>query len=407
MTILQINKFYYLKGGAERYLFELSSWLEEAGERVIPFAMAHPDNEPSAYARFFPSFVATRGVGLGWQALRTLGRMTYSLTARRRLAQLIVQTRPDVAHLHNVYTQLSPSILHALTDMRVPVVMTVHDQNLIGPQYNVPAVGCGVDLRGMSVFEAASSRFHQDSYVKSLIQAGVFALHRRLGLYKRHVDVFVAPSLYMKRQLVAYGFPEEKIRVVRYGIDAQTITPRLDNDGYVLFVGRLSEEKGIETVIELGRLLPDITFKIVGRGPDMDRLHQLAHGLKNVTFLGYRSGKELADLYRGAVCTLLPSRVHENAPLTALESMALGTPMIASDVGGVGEIVEDGVSGFLVAPTDVMAWAEAVMRLVHDEGLQDRMAVAARSRVERHFRLEDHFAQIQTIYRELTDSLYG
>ncbi len=402
MTIIQANKFYALKGGAERYMLELSAWLESEGHRVIPFAMQHPDNRQTPYADHFVSFVQTESVRSSpWQALRTVGRMVYSLEARRKLATLTTQEKPSLAHIHNIYTQISPSILDTLKDQRVPVVMTVHDHHLVSPQYNIWATGCGEDYRHVGLLEGTLARYHKDSIAASFVQTSVYKFHRWLRIYERHVDLFICPSQYMKRQLVAGGFPQEKIRVNHYGIDPHAVESRYDHDGYFLFVGRLSEEKGIETIIRAARLLPDIQFKIVGRGPEMDRLHRLSEGLSNVEFLGFRMGDELAQLYRGAMAVLLPSRVHENFPLAVLESMAAGKPVIASHVGGVAEIVEDRANGLLVSPADLHGWVEAIMRLAYDEDLRLSMAHAARSTVEHRFKLDDHYRRVMTIYQEV------
>lgn len=401
MKIIQANKFYTLKGGAERYMLELSAWLESQGHHVVPFAMAHPDNRETSFSEQFVSFVQTESVGSSpWQALRTMGRMVYSLEARRKLATIVTREKPDLAHLHNIYTQISPSILHTLKDQHVPVVMTVHDHHLISPQYNIWANGCGEDYRNVGVVKGTLARYHKSSFAASFLQTAVYKFHRWLEIYDRNVDLFICPSQYMKRQLVAGGFSSEKIRVNHYGIDPHSIQSRYDHDGYVLFVGRLSEEKGIETIIRAAKLVPDVMCKIVGRGPEMDRLHRLAEGLSNVEFLGFRMGEELAELYRGAMAVLLPSRVHENFPLAVLEAMAAGKPVIASHVGGVPEIVEDRVNGLLVAPADLHGWVEALMRLCYDEELRLSMAHAARSTVEHRFGLNEHYRRLMALYHE-------
>lgn len=402
MNIIQANKFYALKGGAERYMLELSSWLEEDGNTVIPFAMQHPENNKTSYSDRFVSFVQTQKVGINWQGLRTVGRMIYSLEARRKMATLVVEEHPDLAHLHNIYTQISPSILDTLKDHNVPVVMTVHDHHLISPQYNIWATGCGKDYRSIGLIKATLSRFHKHSMLASFVQTAVYKFHRMLRIYERNVDLFICPSQYMKRQLIAGGFPKEKIRVNPYGIDPRVVESRYDHDGYFLFVGRLSEEKGIETIVRAAKLIPDVVFKIVGRGPEMDRLHHLADGLKNVEFVGFRTGEELVRLYQGARALLLPSRVHENLPLAILEAMAAGKPIIASDVGGISEIVEDRQNGLLVAPTDLNGWVEAIMRLTYDEDMRLSLAHSARSTIEKRFSLNDHYQRLMAIYEEVT-----
>ncbi len=400
MKVIQANKYFYLKGGAERYMLDLSARLKERGHEVIPFAMDHPDNLETPDRRFFPSQVHTGEAHMGWQGVRTVGRMMYSFESRRKMKQLIRQRKPDLCHLHNIYTQLSPSFLPVLKSQGVPIVMTVHDHHLISPQYNIWATGCGEDYRNVGVVKACVTKFHKDSRLASTVQTAAFKLHKLLGLYKKSVDVFICPSRYMKRQLVIGGFPEQKIEVIPYGMNVRHIEPRYDHDGYVLFVGRLSEEKGVETIIRAAKLLEDIPFKIVGRGPQSAWLHKLAHGHANIEFLGFKSGKELEELYRGAVAVLLPSRVHENFPLAALEAMSYGKPVIASDVGGVGEIVQDRQTGFLVDPVNLDGWVESILRVFHGEAR--KFGEQARKRIEDTYPYERHIQQIMALYSNLT-----
>lgn len=400
MTIIQANKFYFLKGGAERYLFDLTQYLESHGNTVVPFAMRHPDNLPTPYETYFPSYVRTERVGFGLNALRTVGRMLYSVEARRDMAWLIAHAHPDLAHVHNIYTQLSPSILQALSEKRIPVVMTVHDHHLISPQYNIWAPLCGPDYRNVGIVRGTLARFHKHSYAASFMQVLTYKLHRALRIYEKNVNIFIAPSEYMQRMLIAGGFPKEKIRVNHYGIQAESFTPRFDHDGYFLFVGRLSEEKGVEMVLRLAKLLPDLKFEIVGTGPEEEKLHRMGHALHNVEFVGFKNGDALHEAYRGAIGVLVPSRVQEVFPLTILEAMAFGKPVVASAVGGVPEVVEDRVTGFLAHPTDMRAWVEAVMRLAYDDAHRMRMAREARLKTETTFHVRHHWERLLRIYNE-------
>lgn len=401
MRIIQANKYYYLRSGVARYLFELSKRLEQDGHEVIPFAMEYPDNLESPYAKYFVSEVQTGRVQFGWQAARTVCRMLYSMEARRKMATLIHKTRPDLCHVHNVYTQISPSILHTLADQKVPVVMTVHDHHLVSPSYNIWADGCGPDLRGKGIVTGTVSRFHKQSFAASFMQMLTFKFHRALKIYEKHVDLFICPSRHLSRQLLAAGFPKEKIRVLPNAIDPGIVEPRYDHDGYFVFVGRLSSEKGVETVIDLARRFPDETFKIAGTGPQKAYLHRYAQEAGNVVFTGFQTGDSLKELYRGAKAVLVPSRVHENAPLAILEAMAAGTPVIASDVGGVPEIVEDRSTGLLVQPLDLSGWVDAVMRLSLDESYRVLLARQARHRVETRFHIEQFDQRLLALYKEV------
>lgn len=401
MKIIQANKHYYLRSGADRYILELSAWLEKQGHKVLPFSMKYPDNLETIYSQYFVSEVYTHIPKKNWQGIRTLGRMTYSLEARRKLATLIADEHPEIAHIHNIYTQLSPSILHTCADQHVPVVMTVHDHHLVSPQYNLWADGCGKNYQNIGIIKGALARYHKHSFFASLAQTAVYRFHRWLRIYEKHVDRFICPSQYMKQKLIAGGFPSQKIVVNQYGIDVTQIEPSFNHNGYILFVGRLSEEKGIETIIRAASFLQDVPFKIVGRGPEMEKLHALADGLKNVEFLGFRMGEELTDLYKNALAVVVPSRVHENAPLVVLEAMATGTPVIASYVGGVPELIDDRRNGLLVQPTDLEGWVEAIARLAYDEEFRLSMAHVARTTIETTFQIDDHYNRLMNIYQDV------
>lgn len=400
MKIIQANKFYFLKGGAERYLLDLSAWLASEGHEILPFAMRHPENLPAPTSEFFPSFVETERVRFGLSGLRTLARMVYSAEAKRKMGQLVDAKLPDVAHIHNVYTQLSPSILSALKSRRVPTVMTVHDHHLVSPQYNVWATGCGPDHSGAGIVGGTLSRFHKNSYVASFAQVATFKFHYNQGLYRNGVDLFLCPSDYIRRRMIDAGFPEHKVRTNPYGADPSSVTPSYGHKGYMLYVGRLSEEKGVETVIQVARRLPDVPFKIVGTGPEESRLHALAHGFPNIEFVGFRSGDLLAELYAGAMAVLAPSRVHEIFPLITLEAMSHGKPVVGSGVGGMSEAVEDRVTGLLVAPNDLQAWVEAVMRLAFDEDFRIGLARNARLAAETTFHIKNHRQRVTKAYED-------
>lgn len=401
MTLIQANKYYFLRGGAERYMLDISSWLASRGHAVVPFAMRHPDNLPTPYERFFPSEVATERASLGWEGLRTAGRMLYSFEARRNLSSLIVETRPRLLHAHNVYTQLSPSIFDTCRVLRVPVAMTVHDHHLVSPQYNLWAPGCGENHQDVGIVRGAFSRFHKGSFAASFLQVAAYKFHRWLKIYERGVDLFICPSEYLARQLKAGGYDPKKIRVNPYGIDPSGIKPEYGHKGYVLYVGRLSEEKGVETLIEAARQLPDVEFRIVGTGPDEARLHSLGHGLRNVTFVGFRDGETLQDEYRGALAVAVPSRVNEVFPLVVLEAMAAGKPVVASNVGGVPEVVTDRHTGLLADPLDLSAWVESIRRLALDEDFRRSLARNARLAAETTFHVRHHRERLLKAYQEV------
>jgi glycosyltransferase involved in cell wall biosynthesis len=226
-------------------------------------------------------------------------------------------------------------------------------------------------------------------------------LHRRTGVYPGLVDRIIAPSAFMADLLQEFGLDGRKITHVPHPIDAKRWTPRYSGD-YALFVGRLSREKGVDTLIRAAALAPKVPVRIVGTGPEDVRLHRLAEslGADNVTFVGFRHGEELKAEYERARFVVIPSVWYEVFGLVALEAYASGKPVVASRLGGLSELVREGETGLGVNPGDPKELAEALRALWNDEGRCDRLGQAARRWVERDFRPSDHYERIMEVYRE-------
>ncbi|MEK7665777.1 MAG: glycosyltransferase family 4 protein [Patescibacteria group bacterium] len=400
MKILQLNKYYWPKGGADRYMLEVSALLESRGHQILPFAMAHPQNLPSVYGRYFVSSVTTDRVVGPLASLKTFGRMLYSFEAKRNLADLISRERPDVAHVHNIYTQISPSVLDLLYVKKIPVVMTVHDYHLIMPNFMMWDRGCTADLSKRGLIGLTMSRFHQDSYLASFAQALAFKFHRSRKSYELAVKKFIAPSLFMRDQLLAHGFDAKQIVHLPHFVELADKVPEYNDRGYVLYIGRLTEEKGVEVLLRAMEGLPGVPCKIVGTGPEEATLHIMGDRLPNVTFEGYQSGEALWNYIRGARAVVVPSVWNEVFGLVALEAMAFGKPVIASEVGALPEVVIDGHTGFLVPPADVHALREAISRLAEDPLLATKMGRNGRSLVEQKYTVATHYLRLMEVYRD-------
>lgn len=402
MTILQLNKFYFLKGGAERYVFQLSHELEKRGHTVIPFAMQHPKNVTTSWSRFFPSFVETENVSFGLRGLKTLIRMLWSREAARGLSRLLDEVHIDVAHVHNVYTQLSPSVLSVLKQRGIPIVMTVHDHHLVSPEYAPRLSSAHTEVSELGLLAAARSRFHKNSFPASFLQAAVFHLHRVLRVYQKSIDHFLTPALFLKEKLLAAGFSESNIEVLPFGIDASALrAPAQDDERFILFVGRISSEKGVETLLALARRLPDIRFVLVGVGPLESVLRKASQDLPNVEWKGFLDGEALAQMYRGARAVVIPSRVVEVFPFVVLEAMAAGKAIVASRAGGLVEMIQEGETGYLVDADDLDGFVSRVRALCEDPGLAQLFGKTARAQVEQHYDLKAHIDRVEEVYRLL------
>lgn len=404
MKVLAANKYYFVKGGAERYMFELERILERHGHSVVPFAMQHELNEETEYSEHFVSFESFEGGAPVSSRLRAAGRVLYSVEARRKIERLVDIERPDVAHLHNIAHQLSPSILYGLRAKGVPVVQTLHDYKLVCPNYQMFVGGRPCErCAGGKYYNAVLHRCMRGSVPASALVALETGTHRLLRSYSRGVDLFVSPSEELRRRMIAHGVDEGKIVHLPYAIALERYEPRYGSDGYGVYVGRLSDGKGLDTLVSALSMAREVTFKIVGSGPLTRRLKQAvaAEGLDRVEFLGYREGEDLRSIVGGALFVAVPSECYENSPLTVYEAFARGKVVIGSRIGGIPELVSEGESGLLFEPGSAPELAERMTELWRDPDRAIAMGRAARDRVERLFGPETHYDKMMAIYERV------
>lgn len=404
MKILQVNKFHYPRGGADRYYLDLADSLRKAGHELAFFAMHHPKNLETNWSKYFVSRVSFNENT--WKyAWKIPGRILYSLEAKRKFSALLKDFKPDIIHCHNIYHQLSPSILDVAKKAKIPVVMHVHDYSLICPNHSLFTHGevCQQCQPG-KYWPCVKHRCVKNSLPASLLAATELYLHQRLlNIYQRNIELFISPSEFLKKTLIANKWPENKVRVVsnpfRRNLKPVEVS---ESENYFLYFGRLSQEKGIDLAITALSLNPKLNLKIVGRGLAKASLQLLAKNLKindRIEFIDWQEGDELSRLIIQAQAVIIPSRWLENFPLNALESLSLGTPIIAADIGGLPEIVNH-QNGIVIKPEDVRALAEAMDKIASGEKTWDREEIKASAEV---FSPDTNLQTILAIYRELID----
>jgi glycosyltransferase involved in cell wall biosynthesis len=399
MRVLHVNKFLYRRGGAEAYLFDLAELQRRAGHTVEFFGMDHPENETLALEALFPSNVELdpAPATLPGKA-RAVGRMLYSSSARRGMEAALESFTPDVVHLHNIYHQLSPSVLRPLRD--VPAVMTLHDYKLVCPTYLFLDHGqlCEACLGG-HFSQAVKRRCNDGSLAKSAVSAFETAWHTRTNAYAP-VNLFACPSRFLLGKMTAGGVFPDRMRHLPLFVDFAGMIPAQRPGRDAIYVGRLSNEKGPDVLVRAAAVA-GVAVDIVGDGPDRAALEALASELGvEARFHGRVPRERVHELMRNAAVTVVPSRCYENQPLAVLESFACGVPVLGSDLGGISELVEPGVDGALVAADDPEALAAALATLLRDEALLHAYGRAGRAKVERGFAPEVHLARLEELYRE-------
>ncbi|GJE53821.1 glycosyltransferase family 4 protein [Methylobacterium thuringiense] len=361
--LLSINNYYYRRGGAEVVFLEQNRLFEEIGWDVVPFAMRHPRNLPSPHERHFVEEIEFGHAYGPMTRLKHAASIIYSREARARLRDILGEARPDVAHFHNIYHHLSPSFLPVLRQAGVPVVMTVHDLKLACPAYTMLRDGKVCErCRGGRIHNVVVNRCIKGSLPLSGLVMLETAVHRALGLYRDTVDAFAVPSRFYIDKLVEWGWPRERFVHVPNFVDSTALRPGTTVGEGFLYVGRLSPEKGLDTLVRAAALSAQ-PVTIVGTGPMEDELRALAAETgADARFLGFRTGEALHDAIRGCRAVVLPSTWYENAPISVLEAYALGRPVIGARIGGLPEMVREGETGAIVPPGDVAALAAELTR---------------------------------------------
>ncbi len=405
MKILLINKFHYLRGGAERVYFNTAKVLSEHGHDLAFFSMNRPKNVVSRWSKYFIDYVDYQDKKLSFlEKIKIVLKILYNYQAKQNLEKLLREFQPDIAHLHNIYHQLSPSIIDTLKKYQIPTVMTLHDYKLICPNYKIYSKNevC-YKCQGERYYNCFFRKCMKDSYAKSfLVMIEAYLNNKILKLYHK-IDFFIAPSHFMEDVCVKFGILENKLRVVNNFVDSSCISnAKVSDKSYLLYFGRLSEEKGIDILLEAMKKIEDnIKLKIVGAGPEEKKLKIKSVKLKvekNIEFIGHKYGKELNNLIINAKAIIIPSIWLENMPMSMLESMALGKVVIASKIGGISEVIKDGVNGMLFSSgnSDSLATKINQLREININDME-KNAIAT----IKNFSSKKHYDNIINIYKKL------
>ena len=397
MKILLANKFFFRNGGSEVVMFQERDYLLASGHQVVDFSMRDERNLPSDYADQFIERQDYRGGGK-WSKLKSAASMIHSPEAVRRISALIQATRPDLVHCHNIYHQLTPSIIGAAKKLGIPVVLTLHDYKPVCPVYNRLSQGkpCSACIDG-DFTQVMKRRCADGSLGKSALLYAEAAVQRMLGNYEQ-VDAFIAPSRFMQES-ISHRIPVEKVRLLYNGMDTEGVHGTGADDGYALYLGRLSAEKGVDTLLQAhASSLNGWKLVVAGTGP-LEAELRLTY--KHASFIGHVTGDRLREVIDRASVVVVPSEWYENCPMSVLEAMAYGKPVVGSRMGGIPELVLDGETGFLFEAGSVDGLRACLDQLMQDGNLRRRLGANARQRVQADFSIDGHNTGLMDIYESI------
>lgn len=350
MRILLIDVYHYNKGGAETVCFNTGAMLEEQGHQVVYFTLKWDNNLPSKYEKYFPESKETRK-GIFRQFIN-LRNYFYYPEAAKNIEKLILETHPDIAHIHLMWGQISPSIFPVLKKYNIPIVFTIHDYRIVCPAYcfkNGFGKICEA-CNGKDFYKCFTHKCTKGSYFLSFFMAAEQYFRNK----------FFNPCQYLNGLIYVSQFSQEKHEKYMPGLMniphivmhnfSLTQTKKVENkkEKYLLFLGRLSEEKGIMTLIKSFKYGISLPIKIAGTGPLEKNIKEYIseNHINNIELLGYKQGEELTKLIKEAYFIIVPSECYENNPMSIIEAYSYGIPVIGSKIGGIPEIIKEKETGY-------------------------------------------------------------
>lgn len=385
MKILLSNKFYYHRGGDCIYMLNLEQLLKQHGHDVAVFAMDYPENISTPWSKYFPQNMSK---------LMAFTRPFGSNEVKTKFNRLLDDFKPDIVHLNNIHTQLSPIIAELAHKKGIKVIWTLHDYKLLCPRYDCLKGGteiCEICFNGNKV-PCKTNKCMKDSTLASLIgykEATVWNKER----LEACTDLFICPSNFMAQKMKQGGFKQEKLVPLCNFIDIDKCQKENhEKEDYYCFIGRLSHEKGAKTLIDAANKLP-YKLKIIGGGLLAEELKSVAN--KNIEFVGFKQWDEIKEIVGRARFSVIPSEWYENNPLSVIEAQCLGTPVLGAHIGGIPELIENNITGMTFESrntSDLMKKIEMMWKHTFDY-----QKIASLSKEK--YNAENYYNQLMKLYK--------
>ena len=372
MKILLINKFLYPNGGSETYIFKLGQQLMDLGHEVQYFGMEHEGRIVGNRVESYTSDMDFHG-GSKLAKLTYPIKTIYSSEARKKLRLVLEDFQPDVCHLNNFNYQLTPSIILEIRkwSKRCKILYTAHDYQLVCPNHMCRTVTTNENCEkclGGHFLNCTKGKCIHGSLAKSAIGTMEATFWKLKGVYQ-HIDTIICCSRFMKTKLDTYKVLSGKT-VAMHNFVEPVEKKDVQKQDYILYFGRFSQEKGIGTLIQVAKELPDVQFIFAGSGP----LEEQVNGVANIKNVGFQRGEALEKLIREARFSIYPSEWYENCPFSVMESQMYGTPVVGANIGGIPELIEPGKTGLLFESGNAADLKEKIEKLWNDRDLLENMS---------------------------------
>ncbi len=369
MKVLLVNKFHYKKGGSETYYFTIAEALKYIGHEVVYFAMKDEKNFDCEQSEFFVSNVDYNGKMTVGEKVKSALSIIYKKESKEKIKKLIQKEKPDLVIMNLVHRQITLSIVEAIKEFDIPIFFTMHDLICVCPNYTMLSKDgvCEKCLNGKYI-NCIKQKCIKGSTSKSVL--GFLEAHylKHKKIYDK-IDMYITPSNFYKNKLDEGKFTKNSIVHKKNPLPISTVYELPNHvEDYALYFGRLSNEKGILTLFKAIQNTDNVKLKVLGKGPQEEELKNYIkeNNLEEkIEMLGFKTGKELETIVEHSRCVVVPSEWYENGPYSVMEAMAKGRPIIASDLGGLKELVEEGTTGYVFKAGDIEELSQKINKLMN------------------------------------------
>lgn len=396
MKVLLVNKFHWNKGGSEKYYFELGELLKQHGHEVAYFSMEDEKNIKTGYKEYFvPKFDLNNSSKL--KALDVI----YNKENEKIMEKALDEFKPDVVHLNNFQRQLSASIIKPIKKRNIPIVFTAHDVQAICPAITMmdnDKNPCELCMKGKYI-NCIKKSCNKGSKLKSALGAIEGYYYRNHKIYTDKIDYIITPSEFYGTKFIEDGINPNKIQAIHNSIEMNDYNVETQDDGYALYFGRLSKEKGILNLINAFAKCNKGSLYIAGEGPEKENIEKIIKENKledRVKLLGFLNKEQMTDVTRKCKFVVVPSIWYENCPYSVLETLAIGKPIIGSNMGGIPELVIDNENGFIYNTVDELT--EKMNTLFENKELVNQFSKKSKELAKQNYDREVYYNKLKQIY---------
>ena len=401
MKVLMVNKFHYLKGGSEKYYFELAELLKENGHEVAFFSMKDEKNIKTDCKEYFVEPIDLN-TGSKLKALDVI----YSKANKKKMEEALDEFKPDIVHLNNFQRQLSASIIDPIKRRNIPIVFTAHDVQAICPAITMMDNDkniCEECMKG-KYLNCIKKKCNKGSTLKSIVGALEGYYYRAKNIYTNKIDFIITPSEFYRGKMIEDGIPENKIKALHNFVELKDYDLETSDEGYALYFGRLSKEKGILNLINAFTKLEEGKLYIAGEGPEKETIENIIKENKledRIKLLGFLNADQMKDTIRKCKFVIVPSIWYENCPYSVMETLAIGKPVIGANIGGIPELVKNEQSGLTYKYDDIDELANKMETLFNNKELVTEYGVNAKKQANELYGKDIYYKNIMSIYEKL------